>query len=77
MRAVADQFGVDLRTAALHFSAAPDVAAALIVGMRTEEEALANASSMKDKIPQAFWQELRSQRLIEKNAPVPDGDFIV
>jgi D-threo-aldose 1-dehydrogenase len=77
LRAVADQFGVDLRTAALHFSAAPDVAAALIVGVRTEEEALANASSMKDKIPQAFWKELQSQRLIEENAPVPDGDFLV
>src|ERR1700690_3368734 len=36
LRAVAAQFGADLRTAALQFSAAPDVAAALIVGAHTE-----------------------------------------
>jgi hypothetical protein len=34
LRAVAAQFGADLRTAALQFAAAPDVAAALIVGAR-------------------------------------------
>lgn len=50
LRALADQFGVYLRAATLHFAAAPDAAAALIAGVHTEEEALANASSMKDKI---------------------------
>lgn len=74
LRAVANQFGVDLRTAALHFAASPDVAAALIVGARTQEQTLANASSMKDKIPKAFWWELKNQRLIEQNAPVPECD---
>ncbi|WP_250455299.1 aldo/keto reductase [Caballeronia sp. ATUFL_M2_KS44] len=77
LRAVANQFGVDLRTAALHFAAAPDVAAALIVGARTEEEALVNASSMQDKIPRAFWQELKQQGLIEENAPIPGDDRVV
>lgn len=72
LRSVAAQFGVDLRTAALQFSAAPDVAAALIVGAHTEAQALANATSMKATIPPAFWQELKRQRLIEQNAPVPE-----
>ena len=73
MRAVANQFGVDLRTAALQFSAAPDVAVSLIVGAHTEAQALANASSMKVTIPQAFWAELKRQNLIEQSAPVPEG----
>jgi D-threo-aldose 1-dehydrogenase len=73
LRAVANQFGVDLRTAALQFSAAPDVAASLIVGAHTEAQVLANASSMKATIPQAFWTELKRQNLIEQNAPVPSG----
>jgi len=73
LRAVASQFGVDLRTAALQFSAAPDVALALIVGAHTEAQALANASSMKDTVPAAFWDELKRQGLIEQNAPVPQG----
>lgn len=71
LRAVANQFGVDLRTAALQFSAAPDVALSLIVGAHTEAQALANATSMKTTVPPAFWAELKRQRLIEENAPTP------
>src|SRR5437667_1336200 len=55
LRAVAAQFGADLRTAALQFSAAPDVAAALIVGAHTEAQVLANVSSMQATIPPEFW----------------------
>jgi D-threo-aldose 1-dehydrogenase len=76
LRAVASQFGVDLRTAALQFSAAPDVAAALIVGAHTEAQALANASSMKAIVPQAFWVELKRQNLIEQDAPLPQGGVL-
>jgi D-threo-aldose 1-dehydrogenase len=42
------------RTAALHFSAAPDVAAALIVGAHTEAQVIANVSSMQATIPPEF-----------------------
>jgi D-threo-aldose 1-dehydrogenase len=73
LRAVANRFGVDIRTAALQFSAAPDVAVSLMVGAHTEAQALANASSMKVTIPQAFWAELKRQNLIEQNAAVPEG----
>ena len=71
LRAVAAQFGADLRTAALQFSAAPDVAAALIVGAHTEAQVLANVSSMQATIPPEFWAELKRQNLIEQNAPTP------
>jgi D-threo-aldose 1-dehydrogenase len=71
LRAVAAQFGTDLRTAALQFSAAPDVAAALIVGAHTEAQVLANVSSMQATIPPEFWAELKRQKLIEQNAPTP------
>jgi aryl-alcohol dehydrogenase-like predicted oxidoreductase len=65
------QYGADLRTAALQFSAAPDVAAALIVGAHTEAQVLANVSSMQATIPPEFWAELKRQNLIEQNAPTP------
>jgi D-threo-aldose 1-dehydrogenase len=71
LRAVADQYGVDLRTAALRFSAAPDVAAALIVGARSAEQVLANVTSMQATVPPDFWAELKRQNLIEENAPTP------
>ena len=73
LRVVANNFGVDLRTAALQFSAAPDVVLSLIVGAHTAAQALANASAMKIIIPQTFWAELKRQNLIQQNAPVPEG----
>jgi len=68
---LASQYSLDLRTAALHFSATPDVAAALIVGARSEEQVLANVTSMQARIPPEFWVELKQQGLIAQNAPTP------
>ncbi|MET0678429.1 MAG: aldo/keto reductase, partial [Bradyrhizobium sp.] len=62
---------VDLRTAALRFSAAPDVAAALVVGAHTAAQVLENVTSMQTTIPPAFWTELKQQKLIADNAPIP------
>jgi D-threo-aldose 1-dehydrogenase len=71
LRAVAGQHGVDLRTAALQFSSAPDVAAALVVGCSNPQQVLADYTSMSTKIPAEFWLELRAEGLIESDAPVP------
>jgi D-threo-aldose 1-dehydrogenase len=71
LREVAGNHGVDLRTAALQFSAAPDVAAALVVGARSQEQVLEDVTSTQTKIPAEFWSELKAHHLIEQNAPVP------
>jgi D-threo-aldose 1-dehydrogenase len=71
LREVAANHGVDLRTAALQFSASPDVAAALIVGASSEQQILADYTSMQTKIPSGFWTELKAEKLIEQNAPTP------
>jgi D-threo-aldose 1-dehydrogenase len=71
LRAVAARHGVDLRTAALQFSCAPDVAVALVVGCSTPQQVLADFTSMKATVPQAFWSDLRSDGLIESDAPIP------
>ena len=71
LREVAANYGVDLRTAALQFSAAPDVAAALVVGASSEQQILADYTSMQTKIPAEFWAELKAEKLIEENAPTP------
>jgi len=68
---VAANHGVDLRTAALQFSAAPDVAAALVVGVSAEHQILEDYTSMQSKIPTEFWSELKRRNLIEQNAPTP------
>jgi D-threo-aldose 1-dehydrogenase len=71
LRDIAANHGVDLRTAALQFSAAPDVAAALVVGVSREHQILEDYTSMQTKIPAEFWADLKSQNLIEQNAPTP------
>ena len=70
-QSVADRHGVDLRTAALQFSAAPSVAAALVVGSKSPAQVLENVTAMKTKIPSDFWEELKTEGLIEQTAPVP------
>lgn len=71
LREVAGRRGVDLRTAALQFSATPDIASALIVGAASEQQIVADYSSMQVKIPAEFWAELKERKLIEQDAPVP------
>lgn len=71
LRAVAARHGVDLRTAALQFSGAPENAVSLVVGCSNPQQVLADCTSLNTKIPDAFWSDLRSEGLIEKDAPVP------
>src|ERR1035437_2120228 len=59
LRAVAARYGVDLRTAALQFSAAPDVAVALVVGARSDRQIQEDYNSLQTKIPSEFWAELK------------------
>ena len=69
---IAKNHQVELRSAALQFCAAPAVAASVIPGASTAEQAAANVASMTEKIPADFWKELKSKGLIASNAPVPD-----
>lgn len=71
LRAVAARFGVDLRTAALQFSAAASEAVALVVGARSARQISEDYNSMQAKVPAAFWAELKQQRLIEPSAGLP------
>ncbi|RYC47008.1 aldo/keto reductase [Pectobacterium zantedeschiae] len=68
---IADRHGVDIRTAALQFAAAPSIVSAIIPGARAPAQVKANIQSMKVGIPQAFWDELREQKLISRDAPIP------
>jgi D-threo-aldose 1-dehydrogenase len=71
LRAVAARHGVDLRIAALQFSAAASEAVALVVGARSDQQILEDYNSLQAKIPFEFWQELRASGLIAEGAAVP------
>ncbi|GKS77141.1 aldo/keto reductase [Acidovorax sp. SUPP950] len=68
---VADRHGIDIRTAALQFAAAPAVVSAIIPGARAPGQVQANVASMRVTIPASFWESLRREGLISRQAPVP------
>ncbi|PHN30868.1 aldo/keto reductase [Pseudomonas sp. ICMP 561] len=69
--AVASQHGIDIHTAALQFAAAHPQVSAIIPGARSPGQIIANVQAMKVGIPAAFWEDLKSQSLIDAQAPVP------
>lgn len=71
LTAIAKKHNVDLRTAALQFCAAPSIVTAVIPGASNGQQAAANVASMKAVIPEAFWQELKKEKLLAANAPEP------
>ena len=71
LRRVCANHGVDLRTAALQFTAAPQSVSCVIPGARRPGQAKENIASMAVKIPSDFWNELKETGLVAKNAPVP------
>lgn len=71
IEAIAKAHGTDLRTVALHFAAAPKEVASIIPGARTAEQVQQNIASMKARIPSDLWTELKQEKLIAANAPVP------
>src|ERR1700760_2791036 len=73
LQKVAARYGVDLRTAALQFSSAADVAVALVVGARSAQQIQEDYNSLQAKIPADFWAELKQEGLIEKGASLPAG----
>lgn len=73
VQAVCDRHGVDLRTVALQFADAPEVVSAIIPGARTAEQVQANVASMAIAVPSGLWAELKQERLIAEDAPVPAG----
>lgn len=68
---LASEHGIDLRTAALQFAAAPAVVSAIVPGSRNAAQSAANAESMQVAIPAAFWAAAKRERLIAEDAPVP------
>ena len=70
MEAIAKSHGTDLRTAALHFCAAPETVSSVIPGANKPNQPAENVKSMKKELPVDLWAELKSEKLIAENAPV-------
>ncbi|WP_343716177.1 aldo/keto reductase [Inquilinus sp.] len=73
LKAVAAEFGVDLRAAALQFPLAHPAVAAIIPGASRPGRSAENLALAAAPIPAGFWQALRDRDLIAPEAPTPRG----
>jgi len=71
LQTIAKAHGVDLRTAALQFTAAPATVSCIVPGSRKRGQPAENVQSMAVKIPADFWAELKQEKLIASEAAVP------
>ncbi|KQU49778.1 pyridoxal 4-dehydrogenase [Sphingomonas sp. Leaf339] len=68
---VADRHGVSLPAAALQFVLANRQVASVIPGLGSADRVQQTMTLYREQIPDDFWNELREQNLIRRDAPVP------
>jgi len=71
MEAICKRHGLPLAAAAVQFPLAHPAVAAMVPGAVRPEEVEANIRLIETPIPAALWQELRHEKLIREDAPVP------
>jgi D-threo-aldose 1-dehydrogenase len=71
IEAVCDRHGVPLAAAALQFPLAHPLVASVIPGLDSPERVLQTLALYRHKIPADLWQELRHEKLIRPDAPIP------
>jgi D-threo-aldose 1-dehydrogenase len=72
LEAICARYRVPLSAAAVQFVAAHPAVANVCLGARTIAQQEANQASFVHLIPDAFWAELKQERLIRSDAPTPD-----
>jgi D-threo-aldose 1-dehydrogenase len=66
--------GVPLKAAALQFPRAHPAIACVLPGARSVAELDENIALAARRIPAAFWRDLRAERLVHADAPLPQGE---
>jgi len=71
IKAVALRHQVPIKAAALQFSLAHPASAAVIPGASRPDRIAEDHAALAAVIPGDFWREMREQRLVAPNAPLP------
>ncbi|CAM4099279.1 D-threo-aldose 1-dehydrogenase [Bacillus luti] len=71
MKNLAERHGISIKAAALQFALANPAVAAVIPGASKPERIAEDQAALKTVIPAAFWEEMREQKLVAVNAPLP------
>jgi D-threo-aldose 1-dehydrogenase len=73
MQAVCARHGVPLAAAALQFPLGHPSVASVIPGALDGDQVARNVATFRTTIPAALWDELKHERLLRADAPVPGG----
>lgn len=74
IKAIAQRHGISVKAAALQFALAHPAVASVIPGASRPERIAEDHAALNEKVPAAFWREMREQKLVAPDAPLPaDG----
>ncbi|MFG3268652.1 MULTISPECIES: aldo/keto reductase [Streptomyces] len=73
LKALTAEHGVSIKAAALQFSLAHPVAAAVIPGATRPSRIAEDTAALNETIPAAFWTDLRAAGLVSPAAPLPNN----
>lgn len=68
---ICEAHGVVLPTAALHFALGHPAVASVVLGAQNPEEVERNVVALSSRVPAGLWADLKSQHLLDADAPVP------
>ncbi|MGW6274616.1 aldo/keto reductase [Streptomyces sp. NPDC055060] len=71
IKALAERHGVGIKSAALQFSLAHPATVAAIPGATKPSRIAEDVAALGASVPAVFWADLRAERLIAPDAPVP------
>ncbi|MET8330318.1 aldo/keto reductase [Streptomyces sp. NPDC005181] len=68
---IAGRYGVSIKAAALQFSLAHPVTAAVVAGATKPSRIAEDLAALSEKVPADFWTDLRKGGLVSPDAPLP------
>ncbi|RAT94192.1 aldo/keto reductase [Brevibacillus sp. Leaf182] len=71
IKVIANRHNISIKAAALQFVLANPAVAAVIPGASRPDRITEDVAAMNEVIPVAFWQEMREQKLVAQDAPLP------
>jgi D-threo-aldose 1-dehydrogenase len=70
---VCEAHDVALPTAALHFALGHPAVASVVLGAQSPQEVERNVAALSSAVPAALWSDLKAERLLDVEAPVPEA----
>lgn len=71
IKTLAAKYGISVKAAGLQFSLANPAVAAVIPGSSKPGRMAEDIGALKEVVPDGFWKELREQKLVNPEAPLP------